>query len=200
MKKYLFLLVVPFFFSCEEEKKKVLDINDILPKASKNYNEESTQKTVDSIQIQLTKFLTAKIPLDSLHFIDKKEFPDRFGAISSEKYRLFNSDSLVLYQKWTYQDSAKTMNAFYNWIDCFGKRCDSYKIGESTRIGTTPKLIVVGDTTLLMIEGQKINLNQWEDFLKEKGFKNWHYWIEQKPYQKAEWFEVKEEKIKLEEK
>ncbi len=199
MKKLFFIGMLLVLFSCKEEKKEVLDINDVIPKAERSYDEieDEAQGIFDSIQLKTNEFASANILVDSLRFVTKKQFPDRFGTVSSEKYRLFNADSSILFQKWTYADSSKTMNAFFNWIDCFGKNCDSYKIGEETKIGVTPKLIAVNDTTILMIEGEKINIKQWEDFLSNKGFENWHYWIEQKPYRKAEWFTINEEKIKL---
>lgn len=81
------------------------------------------------------------------------------------------------------------MNAFYNWIDCFGEKCKSLFIGEEKNLQSSATMILVSDSTLIYIESDKIDFDLWYDFHKEKGYENdFNLTIEQRPRGRAKWF------------
>ncbi len=75
-------------------------------------------------------------------FISAKEIsrnllPDRFGPINKSEIELVSNADTINYLCWTYSDSIKTMNAFYNWIDNFGEESrKSFFIGGKNQFSS----------------------------------------------------------------
>lgn len=175
-------------------------MSDIMP-----YQEESSVGASDSLSDEQTSnpldfFNRYGIAFEKAEMIDKRDFPDRFGPDTSLNYHLwFDGDSL-LYTMWSFSDSSKTINAFYNWIDCFGNDCKSLFVGEGRNLQKNALLIMVGDTNIVRIDGRAINFNDWYSFHDSLGFEgDWNYSIEQRYRSRAKWYEFKEgEKQRIE--
>ena len=129
------------------------------------------------------------IQFDEVIQIEERLFPDRFGPDSSSTYDLIKGQDTVRYHKWIFADSVKVMNAFYNWIDCFGKKCKSLYIGEESNLQINASQIIVSDTSLIFIEGKNIVFKNWYAFHDSIGYENnWNYYLEQ-PYRgRAKWY------------
>lgn len=119
---------------------------------------------------------------------------DRFGFSTSKKLD-FKAKFQVPYGKtnqvtpvaslfyYTFADSIKTNNAFYNWLDCFGKDCTPVSLREDlSSIKTPPMLALVYDTTIVALEykceHEKNDWDSFEDSLVNKLGKNYRYRIE----------------------
>ncbi len=188
------------FFSCGEEEVEPIELSDIIQTSDKysENGETSTdqQETVDTLSIVKQRFTKNGIPCDSVVAFEETLFPDRFGAISTEKYELFTSENQFRYVQWKYEDSAKVMNAFFNWMDCYGKSCKSIFIGEERLFQANPFQLFVNDSVLIYIEGvESFDFKKWEDYLDKSGYpKDWNFVIEQRKLGKARWFQYIEEK------
>src|SRR5690606_12487645 len=114
-----------------------IDAESILPQAQRTYNYETD--TLESQARTLT--LTQEILLNSFPEIlfdennilkEGKMFfiLNRLGYTEKEEF-YFTKDSIPFhFITWTFEDSLKTTNAFYNWLDCFNHDCRSLKINE----------------------------------------------------------------------
>ena len=187
-------------FSCREEEVETIDLSDII-QSSEKYNEngdnpENQQENVDTLSVVKQNFRKNGILCDSIMAFEENIFPDRFGAISVEKYELFTADNQFRFVEWKYKDSAKVMNAFFNWMDCYGKSCKSIFIGEERLFQANPMQLFVNDSALIYIEGiESFDFRQWEDYLSKNGYpKDWNFVIEQRKMGKARWFQYIEEK------
>jgi len=158
MTKYLFPVLVLLLFSCTQ-KEETVDFSDLAPNSSYKEHKDDTAKAVlTNERPEQSTFLRI---VDTL-FADSRWvkwdtllFPDRFGPKTQEKwFAVGSADSLVLL-KYEFNDSLKTTNAFFNWIDCFGPKCKSYAIGGNIRIPQRNGLIFVGEKQLIIVEGNK---------------------------------------------
>ena len=188
------------FFSCGEEEVEPIELSDIIQTSDKysENGETSTdqQETVDTLSIVKQRFTKNGIPCVSVVAFEETLFPDRFGAISTEKYELFTSENQFRYVQWKYEDSAKVMNAFFNWMDCYGKSCKPIYIGEERLFQANPFQLFVNDSVLIYMEGiESFDFKKWEDYLEKSGYpKDWNFVIEQRKLGKARWFQYIEEK------
>ena len=197
MKQFLILLVLPLFFSCEEPIEEVIDLTDII-EGSENYKER--EEVAEKIIIDDT-LLSLTIPFNEKGFqfiaanqISRNLLPDRFGPVSRNKIELVSIADTINYWCWSYADSIKTMNAFYNWIDNFGANGKSIFIGEKTNFQSLPFIVFVGDTSITFIESN-LNLpySEWESYCSNgEKLKDWNYSIEQREKSIAKWFTYKE--------
>ena len=185
------------FFSCEQPIEEVIDLTDII-KGSDNYKEG--EEDVEAIIIDDT-LLYLTIPFNEKGFqfisanqISRNLLPDRFGPITKNKIQLVSNTDTINYLYWSYADSIKTMNAFYNWIDNYGEKEKSIHVGESTSFQTLPFIMFVGDTSITFIESNSnLLFSDWERYCSNgEKLKDWNYSIEQRKQCLAKWFFYKE--------
>lgn len=187
------IILLILLVSCETAPEKVLDLNDIVS-TSELYKEGSEKETqievVDSTQFIIDNFKKNGVPVSSLSIEKLQVFPDQFGAENTVKYKIIIDSNNINYFSWTYKDSSKTTNAFFNWIDNFGEEKNSFFIGESARFQMNPFMLLVSDTTMIFIEGESNFLNSiWETYTENVGYeKNWNYFLTQRRNSKVNWF------------
>ncbi len=189
-------------FACHREEPEILNLEDILPESEKyaeGEKEGGDSDNSDPLKSVKEVFILGGIYPSEMASISKSAFPDRFGPESSEKYSLALADDTVYYSKWVYEDSVKTMNAFYNWIDCFGDNCKSIYVNQSINFQQSPMKLMVSDTTLIFIEGQSnIDFKSWDTFHEAIGYENdWNVIVEQNKWSKARWYQYVEDKKTL---
>lgn len=133
----------------------------------------------DSCGIRIQEFSEVKDPM----------FPDRFMPKNKCKLNLRASESSTFYGQWMYPDSLKTMNAFFNWLDCFGPECSSYKIGEEVNMQKDGFIFFINDTLITYFSSStKLELNNWQQYLEKfYGIDQWDVVIWQQPRKKAVW-------------
>lgn len=196
MKYAFFVLFLVGLGACSHPKEETVDLDDLAP-VSERYKEGVNEENPETVVIKdqrpdQSPFLAV---IDTLmkesRWIkwDTLLFPDRFGPKSAEKWQVLGgNDSLVLLN-YTFKDSLRTKNAFFNWIDCFGPKCSSYVIGGNLRIRNRNGLILVGEKQLFFFESgkaldeKKIRMQLQKDPEKE----NWIYLIRIPKTGKTSW-------------
>ena len=197
MKQFLILLVLPFLFSCEEPMEEVIDLTDII-EGSENYKEGeqiAEQIVIDDTLLYLTiPFNEKGFQFISANQISRNLLPDRFGPVSTSKIELVSITDTINYWCWSYADSIKTMNAFYNWIDNFGDNGKSIFVGEKINFQELPFIVFVGDSSITYIESSSnLPYSKWENYCSnDEKLKDWNYSIEQRKKSIAKWFTYKE--------
>lgn len=193
----LFGAVLLLFFGCtDKDNYEVVPSEKILPKAKGNYNyTEDTIKT-DTLKLsEVEQRLKDSIPIiifskDSvLDIKNTRLMPNQLGY-KEEGETYFTIDSIPYhFVEWTFSDSSKTVNAFYNWLDCFGNDCRSIRIDEEKNGCKQAFVIWVSNIKISYLESSKrIELKRWEDLLIEKKGA-WNYIIQQAPNSKIVWLE-----------
>lgn len=187
------------FTSCQEgnNKAETVDLEEFLPKSKKEYNyEEDTLSKVeehipDSIELLIQSSINNVAFIQREKLSNKKHFPDRLDY-TQRFYHELTIDS-VLYELaiWEFEDSLHTVNAFYNWMDCFGGKCKSIRIGEEKWIYDGSFQLFVDDTKLIYIAtDDKMNQKIWDDFFKPELKDTWNYHLYQPLKRKVRWIEL----------
>jgi hypothetical protein len=186
--------------SCGDKENETIDLSDII-EGSDRYNEDSTNvngkpNELDTLAQFLEDFKSHGITADKLLVFEDNYFPDRLGPIDTKKFELIRDDNTFRFIQWNFKDSTKVMNAFFNWMDCFGEKCKSIFIGEERIFQNNPFQLLVNDSALVFIEGiESFDFKEWENYFVEKGVPlDWNYVIEQRKRGKAHWFNYIEEK------
>lgn len=195
---YIILSSIWFIlFSCQESKEEIVELHDIIPVSEEyeegTYDHEEVQKIENSIENPFSGFGGA------IDLIENNLFPDRFGVLSSKKYNVyFDEDSLEFYQ-WTFKDSSTTMSVFYNWLDCFGKSCESIQMLEEKKWGNEAFKLMVKDTSLVYIRSEEsFKQGVWDDYFLNDKEQQWYFILEQSRWGKVNWFTfANEEKTNL---
>ena len=194
---FLLLLFVSVMLSCGESKNDdVIDMGDVTPHAKDRIKDSLSEKLPDTLSGYLDTALLAelKLPVKDIDQVEIDLLPQRLSPKSSFGYKMgFKKDSLT-YIHWSYKDSVYTKNALYNWLDCFGTKCKSVRLGEAVSMQRKGMLLFMSDTSITYISSnQPLKKEDWltyfESYAKRK---DWRLVIEQKNSGKATWFAVKE--------
>lgn len=182
---YIFL-VVSLLFSCSEsqDQSETINIEELIPQSERDYEyveEEDTVKLLKSIHPSVKKLA------NSLNFqwVEKENgshFPNRFSFQSHDDYILVKEEDTIHYSHWYYEDSLRTTSALFNWMDCFGDKCQSLRFNEDLTL-KSPKYfgLWATDTALIFIySDQKFNVNNWNKALEDIYFPsdnpNYHFY------------------------
>ncbi len=192
---FIILIFIFFIASCNDNKKEVIEFESIQPKSSSKVNNSNKHSITNSWDSNLMTYFTNysnKHLIDSIKRISLIQIPDRISLESTNKFRLYSNIDSIDYYNWNYTDSLSTKNAFYNWLDCFGESCNSIKMNEKKQFQNFPFVLFIGDKKIIFVSSlRKVNYKIWFDFMKSKYPKeNWRTMIEQKQYQKANWYSI----------
>ena len=180
-----------------------MQLDDIIERSDR-YNENN--KVSDSVVITNSAFKS--LPLDlqfvldsigvvqnSVEILDTNLFIDRFGADTSKKITFQFNDNPVLFYVWQYRDSSKTKNAFYNWLDCFGAKCKSLKIGDRKNLESNFTSIWVGEKNIVYLNSkQNFDSKTLERIVAtENPGEGWKYIIIQRSGGAAAWYKYDDE-------
>jgi hypothetical protein len=191
---FAIFFIALFCSACSENNnQQTIESEDFLPQAKGEY--DYTEDSLSEDKPQLSEFqLEFKRKIPSIKFTENnllKErdvlfMPDRLGYNKkSESY--FMKDSIPFHIiKWSFEDSLKTVNAFYNWLDCFNQNCRSIRVNEEINGSKEAFVIWVSNTEISFLESSKaIQRKMWERiFFKET---DWNYVIQQAPQGKMNW-------------
>lgn len=181
-KTYLIILIpVLSLVACkDEEKTNAISMEDF---AGETGSLEEGQEIIqeDTIPVfegsDLERFVYSG--LSNYDTISHQEFHmlDRFTYGSREKINFksktevaYGSDAMVTPRAelfyYTFSDTTKTKNAFYNWLDCFGSDCAIVRPGEDVdAIKTPPSFSLVYDTLIIAVDYRCEDANfDWEPF------------------------------------
>ena len=198
MRSYLFVfLLFSIFISCGESKNDdVIDMGDVTPHAKERIKDSLSEILPDTLRGYLDTALLSelKLTVNGICQVEIDLLPQRLSPESSFGYKMgFKKDSLT-YIHWSYKDSVYTKNALYNWLDCFGTKCKSVRLGEAVSMQRKGMLLFMSDTSITYISSnQPLKKEDWLTYFESyANRKDWHLVIEQKNSGKATWFAVKE--------
>ncbi len=166
MKNTFFYLAFCFLFSCSSKEENVANFDDLAPVSTNNGTKNvvsdslTNEKPTTHFALNLLDSLDKKaqwMKLDSLLYLD------RFGAKNTDKFIIKTlKDSISLLQ-FSFSDSTRTKNAFYNWLDCFGTSCASVRVGGKLKIPKRNTWIFVLSKQIVVLES---NLHLKEQFVR----------------------------------
>jgi len=201
LKIIVFIALALFAVSCGEDtnKTETVDLEEFLPKSKKeyNYDEDTVSQVEESVPDSIELFIQSKISnarfASSADLSNKKHFPDRLDYTQKFYHELTIDSTLYELVIWEFEDSIHTVNALYNWMDCFGKECKSIRIGEEKWIYAGAFQLFVDDFKLIYV-ASKENMNKkiWEDLFTPEFKNNWNYHLYQPKKRKVKWIELKE--------
>lgn len=197
MNKCFFLaLTVLFISSCSDKNEyEIINSEEVLPQSQGNYEYSGDSLVSEIKELNPTeRTLLAQFP--DISFEDENPLkeremlfmPNRLG-FSEKKEVFFTKDSIPFhFIEWTFEDSLKTVNAFYNWIDCFGTTCRSIRIDEEINGSKEAFVIWISNSKISYLASSKnINRRSWQDVLTVNEKKEWNYIIHQAPRGKMNW-------------
>ena len=198
VKFYIYLIFgcgLIFLSACsEQDNYEVVSSEEVLPQAKRNYDVIENEEEKDTPKMSP---LEERL-IDSLHDIqfskendlrieDTRILPNQLGY-KEKKETFFNYDSIPYhFLEWTFADSTQTVNAFYNWLDCFGNDCRSIKINEEVNGCKQAFITWVSNTNITYLEStEPIDRRKWEQLFFNKK-RAWNYIIQQAPKHKVNW-------------
>lgn len=192
------LLAAILLLNCKGQGKEEELTFDELSPASRKYTEGDSLKTektkaayfFDSLSPFLRRFIDSMgLPHTNISDLDTLIFPDRFGAIKTEKWAVKTSDDSLVFMYWKFKDSVKTENTFFNWIDCYGSRCVSIHVGENKAFSKRGHLFLVQGQYFFSIESnKKIDLERILSFFDHENWeKQRKFIVIQQARKKASW-------------
>lgn len=193
MSRILGIAILLLVTACNQKQEQdVIDIEDLIPE-SELYSDSKEEEIVETDTLIVWKHELEKsgIACKDIARHDIRNFPDRFGAINSLKLALINERDTIYYSSWVYKDSSLTMNAFYNWLDCFSPSCKSYYVFDKKRMLPGGFELYVSDTTLIVIEDKRNSIDKnWEAYLLKKGYEgNWNFVLRQTMNGVVRWYQ-----------
>ncbi len=184
-------------FGCtQEENTETIEVSDIIPEAEGDYNYADSSKSEEVEQDPLSTALFdefgnrfqdnhAESFGDSWTFI-----PDRVQTDSSFN-KVFELDSSAIQLKsWYFIDSLRTINALYNWLDCFGGGCQEVSIADSINVSSESFILLQSNTQIHFVRSEEnLNFNNWKKFFGKitKDKSSWNLIIQQRKNDILDW-------------
>lgn len=186
------------FCSCSGKKdEEVLSMKDISAQSQRNYDSDTITKKpkeVYLIDMEMIDSIFRNLSINGKN--EKKMFPERFSPKWTNKLIFLSGSDSLFFNQWSFKDSVQTKNAFYNWIDCFGEKCKSIRLGEETKFQPDNFIMLINDTSINYITSpSRINEKLWLKYFESQGIENWKHFIHQKTSSKAKWFMVEENEL-----
>jgi hypothetical protein len=179
----IFLLIG--LLGCNYNKKQQVDtisIEELMGK-TESLDTSLNEEVVDSnvvLESHIARLVTELQSNYDTLFSNEFHIFDRFGYHTGYKLKFIGKTN-VPYGKssmvtpignlfvYTFTDSTKLNNAFYNWLDCFGADCQEVKLMEDIKaIKMPPAFILLYDTTMVTLEYSCEHVqNDWKTFKDE---------------------------------
>lgn len=185
-----FLLISLFLLwsSCSDNTEyEILSSEDILPQAQGNYDySEDTLLEAEMDKNPTQELLLKAIPeitFDENNELKERKIlfmPDRLGYSNKEETFFMKDNIPFHFIEWTFADSLKTRNAFYNWLDCFGEKCKSIRISDEINGSPEAFLIWVSNESIYYLRSnQNLNKNYWESIFFKNDDIKWNLKMQQ---------------------
>ena len=134
----------------------------------------------DSIGLEVTKITVNT----------EKPFIERFPNKKIFNFILESKNSEVKHLQIDYLDSNAMKNAFFNYLDCYGKDCKSIELFQKVKFSKTFFMLITTTNSIHIIESDKnLNPSEWINCVRfSKIADPIKFIIIQKKQQKAKWF------------
>lgn len=174
--------VLSLVVSCTDTADETVNFDELAPTSDKYKNgpkTDSTEVEVRNEKPSASTFLTlgdSLFPDASWKNWDTLLFLDRFGSLSAEKWILKHQKDSIVFLSYSFKDSLRVKNAFFNWLDCFGSSCKSYKVGQNAKYNKRNTLVYVAPQQVVLIESSsKLKEESIRSILQEE--KKKQFWI-----------------------
>lgn len=126
---------------------------DLIPVAERDYSfqEEQEDELHMDVPDGLTEFVGQLAQDGQLTSFDSVLYLNRFGPEQRISFIRSTSSDSAEWHVYQFSDSLKTINAFYNWLDCFGSDCLSLSIGQQAKMKGRPGQVVVSANRIIAV-------------------------------------------------
>lgn len=192
----LFSTLALYFTACtSEEAQEVIDLSELLPEVEGDYNYEiDSTLQIEPLFSEAELMLKSKLPeltFDTLKTLKNKNsifLPDRLGYLEKEEHYFIYDSIPYHYINWSFEDSVKSINAFYNWLDCFNTDCRSIRINDKRNGSANAFHIGQSNQGIYFLESSKsIPNEEWVSLLLNDDTIEWNYYITQTPKGRINW-------------
>jgi len=194
------IAMIGAYSSCSEKKENIVHLHDLVdynPDQTDISHEQTEQDTIFTPNFLPDELEKVAIVWDTVYKDPAYTFLHRFSPHTVEQFTYTINNAIVHYKRWNFSDSTKTMNAFLNWLACYGRACETIHLYEKKEIQTNPFLILQNNTTIIYIETltRNLELEKWKQFYVYQKDDTWNTIITQKKQEPALWtsFKNKEE-------
>ena len=134
----------------------------------------------DSVNLEITK-ISPNL---------EKTFIERFPNKKIFNFILESKNSEVKHLQIDYLDSNTLKNAFFNFLDCYGKDCKSIELFQKVKFSKTFFMLITTTKSIHIIESDNnLNPSDWINYVRfSKIADPIKFIIIQKKQQKAKWF------------
>jgi hypothetical protein len=186
---YITLSTIIFIHACSsnnKQKRGKREDNKINNEKPKEILKEDTLKAFfdfynqDSVNLEIIK----------INVNPEKTFIQRFPYKNATNLLLESKKNLVKYLQINYADSNAMKNAFFNYLDCYGKDCKSIELFQKVKFSKIFFMLITTTKSIHIIESEN-NLNSidWINCVRfSKIADPIKFIIIQKKQQKAKWF------------
>jgi hypothetical protein len=186
---YTTLSTIIFINACSSnnnQKREKIENNIINNEKPKEIQKEDTLKTFfdfynqDSVNLEITK----------INVNPEKTFIQRFPHKNATNLLVESKKNLVTHLEINYSDSNAMKNAFFNYLDCYGKDCKSIELFQKVKFSKTFFMLITTTKSIHIIESDNnLNSSEWINCVRfSKIADPIKFIIIQKKQQKAEWF------------
>ena len=183
------LLAGFFILACStnnNQKREKTENKKINNKKPKEIQKEDTLIAIfefynqDSVNLEITK----------INLNPEKTFIQRFPYKNATNLLLESKKNLVKYLQINYADSNAMKNAFFNYLDCYGKDCKSIELFQKVKFSKTFFMLITTTKSIHIIESENnLNSSDWINCVRfSKIADPIKFIIIQKKQQKAKWF------------
>ena len=183
------LLACFFILACSannNQKREKIENKNINNKKPKEIQKVDTLKAIfefynqDSVNLEITK----------INLNPEKTFIQRFPYKNATNLLLESKKNLVKHLQINYADSNAMKNAFFNYLDCYGKDCKSIELFQKVKFSKTFFMLITTTKSIHIIESENnLNSSDWINCVRfSKIADPIKFIIIQKKLQKAKWF------------
>lgn len=197
MKLLIGLFVVGTLFACngDDTDKDTISIKDLMGETGQI--EDTVEAVIDTVSMAPTgpvaQFILNQLggydtsSTTEFHPVDRFTFNQREKVLFKSKIDVEYGESMVTpraeFFYYTFSDTTKTKNAFYNWLDGFSEEGDEVKLGvDANAVKTPPRFALIYDTVIVAVnyrcEDRKHNWSPLEDSIVSRFGRNYNYRME----------------------
>jgi hypothetical protein len=191
------LFIIPFFFIFQFILGCGSNTNDKkvnLHNKKKYYKHEkpTPNKEKDTLIILFDRYNQDSINLEITKISPnlEKTFIERFPNKKIFNFILESKNSTVKHLQIDYLDSNSMKNAFFNFLDCYGKDCKSIELFQKVKFSKTFFMLLASTKSIHIIESEfNQNPKKWINLIRYSNKKDpIKFIIVQQKQQKAKWF------------
>ena len=183
------LSTIIFIQACSSnnnQKREKIENNKINNEKPKEILKEDTLKAIfefynqDSVNLEITK----------INLNPEKTFIQRFPYKNATNLLVESKKNLVTHLEINYSDSNAMKNAFFNYLDCYGKDCKSIELFQKVKFSKTFFMLITTTKSIHIIESENnLNSSDWINCVRfSKIADPIKFIIIQKKQQIAKWF------------